>query len=181
MTTTSRLAAGLLIVPLLFLAGCGGDDEPADDADETPSAATSESTSESPSESPSAEVDGCEFLPLTVVTEAFGEEMKVIAGPETCLFTSVAEESPSALTLNVIQILIDPEEYAEGSRDNCDTEPAEVDAGDQAWTCVTFVGPQGYVFEGGHSAVLDVVAADEDDDAAALALAEAVLPAVTLP
>ena len=168
MSTTSRLAAGLLTVPLLFLAGCGDDAEPVDDAEE------------SPTETRSAEVDGCEFLPLTVVTEAFGEEMEVVAGPETCIFSSVAEESPSALTLNVIRILIDPDEYAEGSRENCDGEITEVDAGDQAWTCVTFVGPQGYLFEGGYSAVLDVVAADEDDDAAALALAEAVLPSITL-
>jgi hypothetical protein len=170
--TTRRRRAALLILPLLFLAACG-DDEPDDDS-------TADPGSSQESESGGVtEVDGCDYLPLDAVTGAVGEEMELVTeGPAACLFRPVAEGSETAVTINLTELAIDTEEYAEGSRGNCDSEPTDVDAGEIAFTCVTFVGAQGYLFEGGYSAVLDVVAGDE---AASLAAAGALLPSVTVP
>jgi hypothetical protein len=207
MSTPLRLATALL-VPLLLLAGCGDDEPEKSDSTSEPSiepsseptdAATTESTEATESESQSASAeptdeasdpptvaesatpqagDDCTLLPTADVTAAFEEEMSLIgAGAQTCVFNA-ASGSENGVTLNLIALQIDQDEYADGTRDTCEGKIRKVRAGDEAFTCLTSVGPQGFLFEHDYSVVLDVGASD---DAAALELAGALLPSVIVP
>jgi hypothetical protein len=206
MSTPLRLAAALL-VPLLFLAACGDDEpdesdsssepssqlssEPTDDATteateatEATESASLEPTDDATDPSPVAESatptegDDCTLLPTAAVTAAFGEEMSLIgAGAETCIFNA-ASGSEYGATVNLTELQIDQDEYADGTREGCEGRIRKVRTGDEAFTCVGPIGPHGYLFEDGYSVVLDVVATNE---AAALELAAQLLPSVLVP
>jgi hypothetical protein len=170
MTSPRRLAATLFTLPLLLLAACGDDEKDGD---------TDSGSSQESDTGGAEEVEGCDYLPVDAVTTAIRQEMRLVTeGPVTCLFNSVDDGLELSVVLNLTELAIDTEEYAAGSRDNCDSEPTDVDAGEIAFTCVTFVGAQGYVFDRGYSAVLDVMA---DDEATSLEAAAAMLPSVTVP
>lgn len=201
MSTPLRLAAALL-VPLLLLAGCG-DDEPdksestsepsSEESSEPTDEATTESTEATESDSASSEPteaasnpptvaesatpqagDDCTLIPTTAVNEAFGEEMDLIgAGAQTCIFNAPSGET--GMTINVTEIEIDQDEYADGAREQCEGQVRNVRAGDQAFTCIGTIGPQGHLFRGGNGWVLTVEAAD---DATGLDLAEVLLKSV---
>jgi hypothetical protein len=201
MNAPLRLAAALM-VPLLFLTGCG-DDEPekaesssepssepstsptdeatADataDATETTEASTpTEDATDTPTVAESATPvagDDCTLLPLAAVSEAFEEEVKLVAaGAQTCIFNAAGGEH--GLTINLTRIQIDQDEYVEGTRAGCEGRIREVRAGDVAFACVGPIGPQGYVFSDTYSWVLDVAAGDQGR---ALELAAELLPSV---
>ncbi len=201
MSTPLRLAAALL-VPLLLLAGCG-DDEPekaestsepsSEESSEPTDEATTESTEATESESASSEPteeasdtptvaesatpqagDDCTLIPTTAVTEAFGEEMDLIgAGALTCIFNGTSTEV--GLSINVTAIEIDPDKYADGARNQCEGPVRDVRVGDEAFTCIGPIGPQGHLFSGSDGWVLTVEAAD---DAAGLDLAAVLLKSV---
>lgn len=184
-----RLAALALSLALaLLVSGCGDDPEPepdaADASSETPTDAPSTSaptTPTTPSESTTAEEGTCTLLTPEAVTAALGEDMVLsVAGPQTCLFSPADPASAASLTASVTELAIDLEEYAAGTRDLCEGEVTDVEAGEVAFACVTFVGPQGFVFADSTSVLLDVVAADESEQAA-LAAAAALLPSVVVP
>ena len=61
--------------------------------------------------------------------------------------------------------------------EQCEGQVRNVRVGDQAFTCLGPIGPQGYVFRGRDGWVLDVETAD---DAASLDLAEVLLKSVIL-
>lgn len=189
MTQLRRRLAALALAAPLVLTGCGEDPDPA------PQGSPSEDTSASPSDptptptpteatdpSTSSEPEGsCALLTADAVSAALGEEMVVSAsGPQTCLFAPVDAASASSVTASVTELAIDLQEYADGTRELCEGEVTEVEAGEVAFACVTFVGPQGYVFADGTSVLLDVVTADESEPAA-VAAAAALLPAVVSP
>lgn len=170
MRTLTTVAVALAA---LALAGCGGDDTDTDDTDPPDDETT---TSEA---APPPEGDGCGFLPLDAVAEALGTDVtEDAAGPTGCVFSAAA---PSEVRVSVFYtpIAIDVETYAEGSRENCDDEVVEVDAGDIAFACTTFVAPQGVVYIGSDSVLVQVD--DATDDATGVAAAAAMLPAVTIP
>lgn len=178
----NRLLSVVSLVALL-LAGCGDGDDAEIEVSGTPSQSTSSSPTQSPTQSATdatpATSGTCPFLPLAAVTAALGEEMALAAaGPQTCLFDAVAESSPASATLNVTQLQVDTADYAAGTRDLCEGAVTEAEGGDQAFACVTFVGPQGYYFEGSTSIVVDVVTTDETE-AAAITAAVALLVSVS--
>lgn len=179
MTLLRRRLAALALAAPLMLTGCGDDPDPA------PESSPSEDTSTSPpASSPTpteASDESCAMLDTEAVTAALGEGMVLSAsGPQTCIFGPIDPASAASLTVSLTELAIDPTEYAAGTRDLCEGEVTEVEAGDVAFACVTFVGPQGYVFVDSVSILLDVVTADESEPAA-LAAAAALLPSVTAP
>lgn len=175
----AALAASLAAVPLL-LGGCGGDPEPAPTGGDEPSDAATTTAPSEPTTS-SADEGTCTMLSAEAVTAALGEEMVVSVGfPQSCLFSPADPASAASVTASATAIAIDLAEYAAGTRDLCEGEVTEVEAGEVAFACVTFVGPQGYVFEDSTSVLLDVVTGDESESAA-VAAAAALLPSVTVP
>lgn len=164
-----NLAPLALAVSLFALGvtGCSDDSEP--DPPESGETNTSDQDG------------GCPILTEDAVTSALGETMVVSAtGPQSCLFAPTDPESSASVTASVTKIDIDLQEYAEGTRGICDSEITDVEAGEAAFACVTFVGPQGFVFEGSSSVLLDVTSGD-DSDPAAVEAAVAMLPSVTVP
>ncbi|WP_341926330.1 hypothetical protein [Nocardioides psychrotolerans] len=177
----------VLTLASLVLAGCGGDDV---DTSPAPASSPSAVSSSDPTETVPTETDptetappgeeSCAFLPLDAVTAALGEEMQLAAsGPTTCIFGPVTASSPASVTLNVTPLDIDPADYAAGTRDLCEGPVTEADAGDQAFACVTFLGAQGFWFEGATSIVVDVTTPD-DAEASGVAAAAALLTSVGL-
>ncbi|MDO9494589.1 MAG: hypothetical protein Q7J48_02700 [Nocardioides sp.] len=187
MTPPRRRLAALALVAPLMLAACGEDADPAsttdrsDDTSTSPTPTEATEATEATEPSTSAAEDECVLLPAEAVTTALGEDMVVSAsGPQSCLFGPGDPASAASITAAVTELAIDPEEYAAGSRELCEGEITDVDAGDEAFACVTFVGPQGFVFEGSTSVVLDVTTGDESEPAA-IAAAAALLPSVVVP
>jgi len=101
------------------------------------------------------------------------------AGPTACLFDAVAEDSPASASVNLTQLQVDPGQYAADTRDLCEGPATEAEGGDQAFACVTFVGPQGYYFEGATSVLVEVGTADEAEESAITAEV-ALLASITL-
>ncbi|MFA6299369.1 MAG: hypothetical protein WCS84_00520 [Nocardioides sp.] len=183
MTLLRRRLAALALVAPLMLAGCGEDADPApttDGSDDTSTSPTPTEPTEATDPSTSAAEGECALLPAEAVSTALGEDMVVSAsGPQSCLFGPADPASAASITASVTELAIDPEEYAAGSRELCEGEVTDVEAGDEAFACVTFVGPQGFVFEGSTSVVLDVTTGDESEPAA-IAAAAALLPSVVV-
>jgi hypothetical protein len=207
MSTPLRLAAALLVPLLLLAgcgddepdksestSEPSGDEssEPTDEATTESTTGSTEATeSESASSEPTEEAsdtptvavsatpqadDDCTLIPTTAVTEAFGEEMDLIgAGAQTCIFNGTSTEV--GLSINLTAIEIDPEKYADGARDQCEGPVRNVRVGDDAFTCIGPIGPQGLLFSGSDGWVLTVEAAD---DAAGLDLAAVLLKSVIL-
>lgn len=187
MTPLRRRLAALALAAPLMLTGCGDDSDPAPesspskDTSTSPPAATTSATEAADPSTSAAPEGSCALLSAEAVTAAVGEDMVVsVSGPQTCLFAPVDDTSAASVNAYLTEIAIDPAEYAAGTRDLCEGEVTEVEAGDEAFACVTFVGPQGYVFVDSVSILLDVVTADESEPAA-LAVAAALLPSVTAP
>lgn len=182
----SRLSL-LALVAALLLAGCGEDAEtpPPTSVGSSESSGTPEPTepTEPVASTPSASAaEGeCPLLTTEAVTAALGEEMAIsAAGPQTCLFAPADPASAASLTVSVTELAIDLDEYAAGTRDLCEGEVTDVEAGEVAFACATFVGPQGYVFADSTSVLLDVVTGDESEPAA-VAAAATLLPSVVFP
>jgi len=164
------LALPLALLALLsFLAGCGGTD-----GGGAPDS-TDDSTATSSAPDPTA---GCAFLALDDVSAATGEEMTEGAfGPGGCTFGAADPASELNVTLTFTPIAIDAETYAQEGRDLCEDTPIEVDAGDIAFACMTYV-PLGFVFIGANSILVQVDGAP--DDSTGVAFAAALLPSISL-
>jgi hypothetical protein len=183
MTLLRRRLAALALAAPLMLTGCGDDPDPAPESSPSEDTSTSPpASSPTPTPTPTeASDESCAMLDTEAVTAVLGEGMVLSAsGPQTCIFGPTDPASAASLTVSLTELAIDPTEYAAGTRDLCEGEVTEVEAGDVAFACVTFVGPQGYVFVDSVSILLDVVTADESEPVA-LAAAAALLPSVTAP
>ena len=83
------------------------------------------------------------------------------------------------MLLSRVDVQIDPADYARQSRQLCQGEVTDVDAGDVAFACVMGLGPQGQLYAG--QVLVTVAVNDAVDDAAGIAAAAALLPEVTVP
>jgi hypothetical protein len=172
------------VVLLLALAGCGGDDGSEATESPTPSSSSSEpSPSESssdPSDDPSVEpTGGCPYLHADQVTAALGSPTKETAGTvNACFFDPESGEGPEVL-VSKIDIAIDPVEYATQSRALCQGDVTDVDAGDEAFACLSSMGPIGQLYVGKVLVAVSVTGAA--DDATGIAASAALLPEITVP
>ena len=151
-------------------------------ADSTSSDATdqpSDRPTSSATEAPPTEEQGCPYLSAEQVTAALGTPTHETAGTlNACFFDPEGGEGPSVL-LSRVDVQIDPADYAHQSRQLCEGEVTDVDAGDVAFACVMGLGPQGQLYSG--RVLVTVSVNDAVDDATGIADAAALLPEVTVP
>ena len=168
-STSLALTLGLA---LLLTGACGGGDD-----DDTSTATTDEETTTTSGDTPGGDGDECRFVPTSAVQEVFGDAMELKAAGQGCAFG----DGEITLQLTYIAVQIDPEQYADEALEaSCDEGTAvEVDAGDRAYACVSYVGPLGNLYEGRDLVVINTYSVeDEDAEAVRDQLAE-LLPAVT--
>ena len=72
------------------------------------------------------------------------------------------------MLLSRVDVQIDPADYAHQSRQLCEGEVTDVDAGDVAFACVMGLGPQGQLYAG--RVLVTVSVNDAVDDATGIAL-----------
>jgi hypothetical protein len=165
---------------LLALAGCGDDGSSGATEPTTPS---SSSSAPSPSESSSPAEDeptgGCPYLNADQVTEALGSPTVETAGTlNACFFDPESGEGPEVL-VSKIDIAIDPADYASQSRALCQGDVTDVDAGDEAFACLSSMGPIGQLYAGRVLVAISVTGAA--DDATGIAAAATLLPEISVP
>ena len=174
---TARSSCFLLIVlaALLLAGACGGDDDTGTGTDAAGDG-SSTTTAATPSDD-GGDGDECRFVPTSAVQEVFGETMELRQANQGCVFG----DGEITLQLSQIDIQIDPEQYADEALEaSCDDGTVvEVDAGDRAYACISFVGPLGNLYEGRDLVVINTQSVeDENADAVRDQLAE-LLPAVS--
>ncbi len=158
---------------MLALAGCGGDDS--SEATEPPTPSSS-SSAPSPGDEPTG---GCPYLSADQVSDALGAPTVETAGTvNACFFDPESGEGPEVL-VSKIDIAIDPTDYATQSRALCQGEVTDVDAGDEAFACLSSMGPIGQLYAG--KVLVAVSVTDAADDATGIAAAAALLPEITVP
>jgi hypothetical protein len=158
---------------MLALAGCGGDDGSEATESPTPSSSSSEPT---PSDEPTG---GCPYLTADQVTEALGAPTVETAGTvNACFFDPESGDGPEVL-VSKIDIAIDPTDYASQSRGLCQGDVTNVDAGDEAFACLSGMGPIGQLYVGRVLVAVSVTGAA--DDATGVAAAATLLPQITVP
>jgi hypothetical protein len=165
---------------LLVIAGCGGDDISEAIESPTPSSSSSEPSPSDGSDAPGDEpTDGCPYLNADQVTDALGAPTKETAGTvNACFFDPESGEGPDVL-VSKIDIAIDPAEYASQSRVLCQGDVTDVDAGDDAFACLSGMGPIGQLYVGRVLIAVSVTGAT--DDATGIAAAAELLPQITVP
>jgi hypothetical protein len=165
---------------LLLIGACGDGDDSTDTP--VPEAGADAGTAEGQTtttndDAASGDGDECRFVPTEAVQEVFGDTVELRAAEQGCFFG----DEDVYLQLTYIALQIDPEQYAdEAVEANCDEGTAvEVDAGDRAFACISFVGPLGNFYEGRDLVVINTSGVeDEDAEAVRDQLAE-LLPALT--
>jgi hypothetical protein len=179
-TWTARLGAVAL---LLALAGCGSDDGTSEATDPGTSSGSSSSPAPSPTGESSMPEDepsgGCPYLHADQVTDALGAPTKETAGTASaCFFDPESGDGPEVL-VSKIDIAIDPAEYASQSRALCQGDVTDVDAGDEAFACLSSMGPIGQLYVGRVLVAISVT--DAADNAIGIAAAATLLPEITVP
>jgi hypothetical protein len=155
----------------------GATDQPSD----RPTGSATTSADPSPtSDAPPTEEEGCPYLSAEQVTAALGTPTHETAGTlNACFFDPDGGEGGASVLLSRVDVQIDPADYAHQSRQLCEGEVTDVDAGDVAFACVMGLGPQGQVYAG--RVLVTVSVNDAVDDATGIADAAALLPEVTIP
>jgi hypothetical protein len=171
--TGGRITVGGAAVAVLLagLTGCGesaSSGATPDPSDPTPT----------PSADPTPEAEGCPYLTAEQVTTTLGSPSRETAGTLNACFFDPEGEGPSVL-LSRVDVQIDPADYAHQSRQLCEGEVTDVEAGDVAFACVMGLGPQGQLYSG--RVLVTVSVNDAADEAAGIAAAAALLPEVTIP
>jgi len=163
------------------LAGCG-ESTSSGAVDRSNSPTSSATTSADPTattEAPPTGEEGCPYLTAEQVTAVLGSPTMETAGTlNACFFDPDGGEGPSVL-LSRVDVQIDPADYAHQSKQLCEGEVTDVDAGDVAFACVMGLGPQGQLYAG--KVLVTVAVNDAADDATGVAAAAALLPEVTIP
>ena len=147
-------------VALVVLAvGCGGDDD-------SGSSGTAGTTGGQPTTTTAGAGGGgddgeCRFVSTSAVQDVFGDAMELLAADQGCAFT----DHELTLQFSYIAVQIDPEQYADESLEaNCDEGTAvEVDAGDRAFACISFVGPFANYYEGRDLVVINTSGVEDED------------------
>lgn len=161
---TDHTTFGVLTLVLVLLVGgaCGGDDDDGDtDAPaDVEAPTTSAGTAGDGDGADSAAGDECRFVPTSAVQDVFGDAMELRSADRGCVFS----DGELMLQLTYIEVQIDPEQYAdEALESGCDEGTAvEVDAGDRAYACISFVGPLGNLYEGRDLVVINTSGVEDE-------------------
>jgi hypothetical protein len=127
------------------LAACGGDDDDSSSAttfsrDDSAATTSTGSTGEAPAG------DDCAFVTTDELDEALDLDAELQRADDNgCGWTADTSSGSVAVTLDRITIQIDVDEYMAGTREVCDDDITEVDAGDDALACVAAGSPSGSV------------------------------------
>lgn len=153
-----RWSAALLLLAVL-VSGCAdsGDSSGDNDGDRaaTPSVAPTPTNTDVPEGS-------CGYLNASEVTNAVGRPMiEETISDSSCTFSPAKGKSPT-ITLQRTELVVDQADYAAGAREVCAGEPTDVDAGQEAFICVT-TKPSGNAFFDGVSIYLEVDGTDYTD------------------
>jgi hypothetical protein len=170
---------------VVLLAGCGDADRSDATAQPTPGSSSTPGPTSDPGEpggtggptEPAGE--RCPYLTPEQVSTALGSPVTETAGSiHACFFDPPGGEGPSVM-LSRVDVQIDPADYARQTRELCQGEVTDVDAGDEAFACVMGLGPQGQVYAG--RVLVTVNVDDAADDATGIAVAASLLPEVRVP
>ena len=145
------------IALLLLAAACGGDGDNGGGTaggDPTTTIGTTGTTASGGGS------DECRFVATSAVQDAFGDAMELRTADQGCTFS----DGDVTLQFSHVDVQIDPEEYYDGAiESSCDEGTVvEVDAGDRAFACVSFVGPLANVYEGRDLAVINTSGVEDD-------------------
>ena len=176
MRSTGLAMVGLLAA--LVLAGCG--DQASSGAGSGPTdPTTSPSTTTGSSDPTEPAENGCPYLSAEQVTDALDTPTTETAGSvHACFFDPEGGTGPSVL-LSRVDIQIDPTDYAAQSRALCQGEVTDVAVGDEAFACMSGMGPQGQMYA--HRVLIAINVNGAEDDAAGVADAADLLMLVTVP
>jgi len=174
-----RTTWGALVLASLLttggLVGCGA--ATSGGAVDEPTSSISESATPDP---PTGEAEGCPYLTAEQVSAALGAPVTETAGTvNACFFDPEEGGTGPNVLLSRIDVRIDPIDYAHRSKELCQGEVTDVEAGDEAFACVMGLGPQGQVYDG--RVLVTVAVNGAADEAAGIAAAAALLPEVTVP
>jgi hypothetical protein len=146
--TLGRVAFAVVLTTVT-LAACGGDDDDSSSVttfrrdDSAATTTTTGSTGEAPAG------DDCAFVTTDELDDALDVDAELQrADDDGCGWTADTDSGPVAVTLDRITIQIDVDDYMAGSREVCDGDITEVDAGDDALACVAAGSPSGSVVFG---------------------------------
>lgn len=164
-----KTLAVLFAALLLFAAACGSDDDDESTAgDDTRTDEPTGGGDDTGTDQPSGDDGECPFISTTDVSSAVGGDVTEEIGADgTCLFST---DDGRTFSFDLLQIALDPVEYAEQAKASCDDGTVEdVDVADAAYACVAF-GPFGAVYDGDQSVSIGVTgSSDEEADVAVVA------------
>ncbi len=169
-----------MVLAALVLAGCGDQASSGAGSGPTdPTTSASPTTTGSSSEPTEPAEEGCPYLAAEQVAAALATPMTETAGSvHACFFDPDAGTGPSVL-LSRVDIQIDPTDYATQSRALCQGEVTDVAVGDEAFACMSGMGPQGQMYT--HRVLISINVNGAEDDAAGVADAADLLMLVTVP
>src|SRR5436190_18169645 len=142
--TGMRTTGWVMVVVLaaLLLAGCGDESSSGAGSGPTDPTTTGSPTASGSSEPTEAD-ERCPYLTAEQVTDALDTPTTETAGSvHACFFDPEGGTGPSVL-LSRVDIQIDPTDYAAQSRALCQGDVTDVAAGDEAFACMSGMGPQG--------------------------------------
>jgi hypothetical protein len=171
--------ATVVVLAALVLAGCGDPEisgASSGATDPTRAGSTAPAGSSDPTK-PAEE--RCPYLAAEQVAAALATPMTETAGSvHACFFDPDGGTGPSVL-LSRVDIQIDPTDYATQSRALCQGEVTDVAVGDEAFACMSGMGPQGQMYT--HRVLISINVNGAADDAAGVADAADLLMLVTVP
>ena len=175
----SRRTAVLVVLAALVLAGCG-DQESSGASSGATDPTTAASTVSAGATDPTKPADeGCPYLAAEQVAAALETPMTETAGSvHACFFDPDRGTGPSVL-LSRVNLQIDPTDYATQSRALCQGEVTDVAVGDEAFACMSGMGPQGQMYT--HRVLISINVNGAEDDAAGVADAADLLMLVSVP
>jgi hypothetical protein len=169
----------VVVLAALLLAGCGDESSSGAGSGPTDPTTTASSTATGSSEPTEPAEERCPYLTAEQVTDALDTPTTETAGSvHACFFDPEGGTGPSVL-LSRVNIQIDPSDYAAQSRALCQGEVTDVAVGDEAFACMSGMGPQGQMYT--HRVLIAINVNGAEDDAAGVSDAADLLMLVTVP
>ena len=171
--------ATMVVLAALVLAGCGDQDSSGASSGATDPTTAASTVSAGATDPTKPAEEGCPYLAAEQVAAALKTPMTETAGSvHACFFDPDRGTGPSVL-LSRVNLQIDPIDYATQSRALCQGEVTDVAVGDEAFACMSGMGPQGQMYT--HRVLISINVNGAEDDAAGVADAADLLMLVSVP